>query len=64
MKSHFLITEIKVVDRHTESGGYGRLGREELTITLNFVGSGNTTKILNAHIVTEIMERLKKIGKK
>ena len=68
MEPHFLITECKIEDRHTEPryeslkmGDIVPARGEEVIIMIKLVSSGNTTKITNIELSGRIMDKLEKI---
>ncbi len=61
----FLIDDAIINDRHTEpriwdipQGTPMPAKHEEITITINLIGSGDTRKFTNEMVLTEIMKRL------
>lgn len=67
---HFTITTARINDRHTEPkvcniphGMPMPPKHEEITIKINFIGSGDTRSITNEMILFQVMERLEKIEK-
>ena len=68
--AHFLITECKAVDRHTEPpyeslkmGDIVPAKSEEITMTIRLVSSGNTSKIPIIELIEAIMEQLETVPK-
>ena len=60
--AHFIAREVTCIDRHIEPRNPEDASHyEEMTVTIEFTGSGNTTVLLTPDILTSILKKLKTV---